>query len=110
MFQGDFMSAKENFERLGMIAKDHRLLHFGASDHMFKATLCALALDHVHASLCLKQFSEEHPEFRKSRQFSFLYQLVEAVKEDSVEKLDQALKTYTLYNTAYPWMAKVVDR
>ena len=104
------MSAKDNFELLGMTAKDHRLLHFGASDHLFKASLCALAIDHIHATLLLQQYSEQHVEFGRSRQYAFVAELIDAVKEDSMEKFDLSVRNYGLYSTSHPWMFKVLQR
>jgi len=110
MDTGDFITAKDNFELLGMQAKDHRLLHFGASDHFFKAAMCALAIDHVHAALLLRKYSEQHVEFGRSRQRAFIAELIQSVKEDSIEKFDLAVSNYGLYNTSHPWMFRILQK
>ncbi len=110
LFQGNFVAAKDLFEKLGMEAKDHRLLHFGAPDHFFKACLCALAMDHIHANVVVKLYKSEHPAFEQSRHYKFVLTLIECLREDSVERFDLAVESYRMYSTMHPWLLKVLQQ
>lgn len=84
--QHQFVQAQEQYEQMADKAKDDNLLKYGAKDHWFRATMCALCVDTENANTALNRYLFDNPLFEeRSLEVRLLRQLIADVQEQNKE-------------------------
>jgi alpha-soluble NSF attachment protein len=116
--QEDFKRAIELYEQVALACLDSQLLSWGAKDHYFKAMLCQLAIaGKVGAGSLLgideaenawEKYKGNYPAIEGTRECKLIDQLIEAMKEGDIEKLQDAIVDYDTFCKLDDWKASIL--
>ena len=103
-----FEKAIELFSEIGAKCVDNSLLKYGAKDHFFKATLCALAIDHVRSQQCVEKYGDIHPAFKDSREYKLCLSLISDVQNENTDEFTLHVNDYDKVSRMDEWLTSLL--
>ncbi|PRT56102.1 putative vesicular-fusion protein sec17 [Wickerhamiella sorbophila] len=101
---GQYDMAIENFERVAKQSLNSNLSKWSLKEYFVKATMCYLAEgDFVATSRALDQYNEWDPSFGSTKEFQFLTDIAEAVKDGDEQAYTDKLWEYDRFNKLDKW-------
>ena len=110
---GDFERAEQIFEQLGESSLSNKLLKYTACEHFARAGLCRLASKPQDGDGLLKkiaEWKESSPAFAESRECTWLIRMADACQKESLDDLNEAVRTYESVTRLSKWEENLLKR
>lgn len=114
---GLIASQLEDYEKAIAIYEDLALTVFGscvlkvaANEYLFRGALCHLCIDAMQAQRALERYLKLYPDFKQSRDYKLVKNLIFQVKIQNVDGFVDAVTVYDAASRLEPWYSKILFR